>query len=42
MADAHAITFQLSGWSPDAEKTAEVRIKYLAIITPFIRLDDQP
>lgn len=42
MADAHAITFQLSGWSSDAENAPEVKIKYLAIITPFIRLDDQP
>lgn len=42
MADAHAITFQLSGWNPDDERTAEVKIKYLAIITPFIRLDDRP
>jgi hypothetical protein len=42
MADAHAITFQLSGWSPDEDQAPEVKIKYLAIITPFIRLDDQP
>jgi len=42
MADAHAITFQLSGWSPVEDQAPEVKIKYLAITTPFIRLDDQP